>query len=65
MILDKARFEAQLACREYEWHMLIKVNSRAQGERLGVSDMCFFFFKNPFQTAHAEQLIIRWQQVTC
>lgn len=38
---------------------------RAQGERLGVSDMCFLFFKNPFQTAHAEQLIIRWQQVTC
>lgn len=27
MILDKARFEAQLACREYEWHMLIKVKS--------------------------------------
>lgn len=26
MILEKARFEAQLACREYEWHMSIKVN---------------------------------------
>lgn len=26
MILEKARFEAQLACQEYEWHMLIKVN---------------------------------------
>ncbi|KAM8856592.1 leucine-rich repeat and calponin homology domain-containing protein 1 isoform 6-T6 [Spinachia spinachia] len=24
MILEKARFEAQLACREYEWHMSIK-----------------------------------------
>ncbi|KAM4561859.1 leucine-rich repeat and calponin homology domain-containing protein 1 isoform 2-T2 [Fundulus diaphanus] len=24
MILEKARFEAQLACREYEWHMSLK-----------------------------------------
>lgn len=27
MILEKARFEAQLACQEYEWHMSIKVNA--------------------------------------
>ncbi|XP_025759396.1 leucine-rich repeat and calponin homology domain-containing protein 1 isoform X9 [Oreochromis niloticus] len=29
MILEKARFEAQLACREYEWHMSIKRNDRS------------------------------------
>jgi len=29
MILEKARFEAQLACREYEWHMSVKVNAAA------------------------------------
>ncbi|XP_031136369.1 leucine-rich repeat and calponin homology domain-containing protein 1 isoform X2 [Sander lucioperca] len=29
MILEKARFEAQLACREYEWHMSIKRHDRS------------------------------------
>ncbi|XP_074550521.1 leucine-rich repeat and calponin homology domain-containing protein 1 isoform X3 [Halichoeres trimaculatus] len=29
MILEKARFEAQLACREYEWHMSIKRDDRS------------------------------------
>ncbi|XP_076603128.1 leucine-rich repeat and calponin homology domain-containing protein 1 isoform X3 [Chaetodon auriga] len=29
MILEKARFEAQLACREYEWHMSIKQDDRS------------------------------------
>ncbi|KAM9347201.1 leucine-rich repeat and calponin homology domain-containing protein 1 [Symphorus nematophorus] len=29
MILEKARFEAQLACREYEWHMSIKHDDRS------------------------------------
>ncbi|XP_067371263.1 leucine-rich repeat and calponin homology domain-containing protein 1 isoform X3 [Channa argus] len=28
MILEKARFEAQLACREYEWHMSIQRDDR-------------------------------------
>lgn len=36
MILEKARFEAQLACREYEWHMSIKVNiARGAAPSLG------------------------------
>ncbi|XP_027147093.1 leucine-rich repeat and calponin homology domain-containing protein 1 isoform X5 [Larimichthys crocea] len=29
MILEKARFEAQLACREYEWHMSIQQDERS------------------------------------
>ncbi|XP_028991753.1 leucine-rich repeat and calponin homology domain-containing protein 1 isoform X9 [Betta splendens] len=29
MILEKARFEAQLACRQYEWHMSIKRDDRS------------------------------------
>ncbi|XP_069011251.1 leucine-rich repeat and calponin homology domain-containing protein 1 isoform X4 [Embiotoca jacksoni] len=29
MILEKARFEAQLACREYEWHMSIQRHDRS------------------------------------
>ncbi|XP_068428143.1 leucine-rich repeat and calponin homology domain-containing protein 1 isoform X4 [Clinocottus analis] len=29
MILEKARFEAQLACREYEWHMSMQRNDRS------------------------------------
>ncbi|XP_049450638.1 leucine-rich repeat and calponin homology domain-containing protein 1 isoform X5 [Epinephelus fuscoguttatus] len=29
MILEKARFEAQLACREYEWQMSIKRHDRS------------------------------------
>lgn len=29
MILEKARFEAQLACREYEWRMSVKVKAAA------------------------------------
>ncbi|TNN74082.1 Leucine-rich repeat and calponin y domain-containing protein 1 [Liparis tanakae] len=29
MILEKARFEAQLACRQYEWRMSIKRNDRS------------------------------------
>ncbi|XP_056281160.1 leucine-rich repeat and calponin homology domain-containing protein 1 isoform X6 [Pseudoliparis swirei] len=29
MILEKARFEAQLACQEYEWRMSIKRNDRS------------------------------------
>ncbi|XP_051259198.1 leucine-rich repeat and calponin homology domain-containing protein 1 isoform X7 [Dicentrarchus labrax] len=29
MILEKAKFEAQLACREYEWHMSIKRDDRS------------------------------------
>lgn len=30
MILEKAHFEAQLACRQYEWHMSIKVTIAAR-----------------------------------
>ncbi|XP_007542109.1 leucine-rich repeat and calponin homology domain-containing protein 1 isoform X7 [Poecilia formosa] len=29
MILEKARFEAQLACRDYEWHMSLKQEHRS------------------------------------
>ncbi|XP_029936127.1 leucine-rich repeat and calponin homology domain-containing protein 1-like [Myripristis murdjan] len=29
MILEKARFEAQLACQQYEWHMSIKGDDRS------------------------------------
>uniref|UniRef100_UPI003AAF3AE6 leucine-rich repeat and calponin homology domain-containing protein 1 n=1 Tax=Centroberyx gerrardi TaxID=166262 RepID=UPI003AAF3AE6 len=29
MILEKARFEAQLACQQYEWHMSIKGQDRS------------------------------------
>ncbi|XP_054871567.1 leucine-rich repeat and calponin homology domain-containing protein 1 isoform X6 [Amphiprion ocellaris] len=31
MILEKARFEAQLACREYEWHMSLQRDDRSPG----------------------------------
>ncbi|CAG5865360.1 unnamed protein product [Menidia menidia] len=31
MILKKARFEAQLACREYEWHMSVQREDRSPG----------------------------------
>ncbi|XP_037343855.1 leucine-rich repeat and calponin homology domain-containing protein 1 isoform X5 [Pungitius pungitius] len=31
MILEKARFQAQHACREYEWHMSIKRHDRFPG----------------------------------
>ncbi|XP_074513883.1 leucine-rich repeat and calponin homology domain-containing protein 1 isoform X5 [Sebastes fasciatus] len=34
MILEKARFEAQLACREYEWHMSIKRHDRSPASGL-------------------------------
>ncbi|XP_028292171.1 leucine-rich repeat and calponin homology domain-containing protein 1 isoform X6 [Gouania willdenowi] len=29
MILKKAKFQAQLACQEYEWHMSVKQNNRS------------------------------------
>ncbi|XP_044220918.1 leucine-rich repeat and calponin homology domain-containing protein 1 isoform X1 [Thunnus albacares] len=34
MILEKARFEAQLACQEYEWHMSIKRHDRSPASGL-------------------------------
>ncbi|CAK6975953.1 leucine-rich repeat and calponin homology domain-containing protein 1 isoform X2 [Scomber scombrus] len=34
MILEKARFEAQLACQEYEWHMSIKRHDRSPASAL-------------------------------
>ncbi|KAM8749103.1 leucine-rich repeat and calponin homology domain-containing protein 1 isoform 2-T2 [Acanthopagrus schlegelii] len=45
MILEKAKFEAQLACREYEWHISIKQDDRSPAGRLSSSSTSVFGLK--------------------
>ncbi|XP_036965304.1 leucine-rich repeat and calponin homology domain-containing protein 1 isoform X9 [Acanthopagrus latus] len=45
MILEKAKFEAQLACREYEWHISIKQDDRSPAGSVSSSSTSVFGLK--------------------